>query len=108
MEEGTGSGAGTRRGANAGQMRRMPTGMVVRGANGADARLRAVAEPGRGEGGKRAPRRAGGRAVGETLGEGRKRNAQAASVPPPREGEDRKRSLRSATQSVQRHAEGAQ
>eukprot|EP00966_Prymnesium_polylepis_P283797 6555977-Prymnesium_polylepis.1 len=41
----------------------------------------------------RAPRRAGGRAVGETLGEGRKRRAQAqaASVPPPREGEERKR-----------------
>eukprot|EP00966_Prymnesium_polylepis_P105266 2437929-Prymnesium_polylepis.1 len=46
-------------------------------------RAAAVAEHGRGEGGKRAPRRAGGKAVGDTLG--RKRNAQAASVPPPRE-----------------------
>eukprot|EP00966_Prymnesium_polylepis_P323170 7379382-Prymnesium_polylepis.1 len=35
--------------------------------------------PGRDEGGKRAPRRAGGRAAADTLGEGRKRDAQAAS-----------------------------
>ena len=71
-------------------------------------RARSLMCTNRGEGGKRAPRRAGGRAVGETLGEGRKRRAQAANVPPPREGEERKRVLRSASQSMQRHVEGAQ
>ena len=55
-----------------------------------------VAEAGREEGGKRAPRRAGGRAATETLGEGRKRDARTAEVPPPRDEGGRKRSLRSA------------
>eukprot|EP00966_Prymnesium_polylepis_P241879 5593584-Prymnesium_polylepis.1 len=40
MEERTGSGAGTRLRLHAGWMRRTRTGMVVRGANGAGARLR--------------------------------------------------------------------
>ena len=55
-----------------------------------------TAELGREGGGKRAPRRAGGRAATETLGEGRKRDAQTAGVPPPRDEGERKSSLRSA------------
>eukprot|EP00966_Prymnesium_polylepis_P314798 7273905-Prymnesium_polylepis.1 len=71
----------------------MPTCRAVRGANVADARLRWRSPEGvRAARGRRGgyEEGCGGRAVGEPLGEGWKRSAQAASVPPPREGEDRK------------------